>query len=55
MPTLSHHLDILKRAELLTSEKKGQFVIYSLNMTIIEDIFNWIVNIKHYDNEKNKK
>ena len=25
-PSISHHLDILKRADLITSEKKGQFV-----------------------------
>ena len=33
-PSISHHLDILKRADLITSEKKGQFVEYSLNTTI---------------------
>lgn len=47
MPTLSHHLDILKRADLLRSEKKGQYVIYSLNMTVLEDIYNWIVKLKN--------
>ena len=47
MPTLSHHLDILKQADILTSEKKGQFVYYSLNMTIIEDILQWILTIKN--------
>ncbi|HSI64467.1 MAG TPA: metalloregulator ArsR/SmtB family transcription factor, partial [Candidatus Saccharimonadia bacterium] len=30
-PTVSHHLDLLKRAGLVTSEKQGQFVIYSLS------------------------
>ena len=29
-PTISHHLDLLKQAELLTSEKKGQFIHYSI-------------------------
>ncbi len=45
-PSISHHLDILKRADLITSEKKGQFVNYSLNTTIIEDLLNWILTIK---------
>ena len=42
-PSISHHLDILKRADLISSEKKGQFVIYSLNTTIMEDVLKWIL------------
>ena len=29
-PSISHHLDKLKRAGLVTSLKKGQFVLYSI-------------------------
>ncbi|MBN1186710.1 MAG: winged helix-turn-helix transcriptional regulator [Bacteroidales bacterium] len=47
MPTLSHHLDILKRADLLTSEKKGQFVYYSLNLTVLDDVIHWLLQIKN--------
>lgn len=45
-PSISHHLDILKRADLISSEKKGQFVIYSLNTTIMEDVLKWILTFK---------
>ncbi len=45
-PSISHHLDILKRADLINSEKKGQFVEYSLNTTILEDLLNWILSLK---------
>lgn len=45
-PSISHHLDILKRADLITSEKKGQFVEYSLNTTILEDLLSWIITLK---------
>jgi len=45
-PSISHHLDILKRADLITSEKKGQFVIYSINTTIMEDVLQWILTFK---------
>jgi len=45
-PSISHHLDILKRADLVTSEKKGQFIVYSLNTTILEDLLNWILTLK---------
>ncbi|NDV41849.1 autorepressor SdpR family transcription factor [Flagellimonas sediminis] len=46
-PSISHHLDILRQADLVTSEKKGQFVEYSLNTTILEDLFNWILTLKN--------
>jgi len=45
-PSISHHLDILKRADLITSEKKGQFVEYSLNTSILEDVISWILTLK---------
>ena len=45
-PSISHHLDILKRAGLITSEKNGQFVEYSLNTSILEDLINWILTLK---------
>ncbi len=45
-PSISHHLDILRQANLVTSEKKGQFVEYSLNTTILEDLLNWILTLK---------
>lgn len=45
-PSISHHLDLLKRADLVTSEKKGQFILYSLNTTIVDDILKWIITLK---------
>jgi DNA-binding transcriptional ArsR family regulator len=44
--SISHHLEILKRADLVTSEKKGQFLLYSLNTSVLDDLFNWVVNLK---------
>lgn len=37
-PSISNHLSILKQADLVDAEKKGQNVIYSLNTSVIEDI-----------------
>jgi ArsR family transcriptional regulator len=45
-PSISHHLDILKRADLISSEKNGQFIIYSINTTIMEDVLQWILTFK---------
>ena len=46
-PSISHHLDILKRADLISSEKKGQYIQYSLNTSILEDLLSWILTIKN--------
>ena len=45
-PSISHHLDLLKQADLVSSTKKGQFVVYSLNTTIVDDILKWLINLK---------
>jgi len=45
-PSISHHLDILKRADLISSEKKGQFIQYSLNTSILEDLLSWVLTLK---------
>jgi len=44
-PSISHHLDLLKRADLVSSEKKGQYVFYSLNTTVMEDVMQWIISL----------
>ncbi|WP_448519406.1 autorepressor SdpR family transcription factor [Rhodoflexus sp.] len=48
-PSISHHLDLLRQAELVSSEKKGQFVIYSLNMTVVDEILQWFFRFKSSD------
>ena len=45
-PSISHHLDLLKQAGLVTAEKQGQFVLYSLNTTVIDDILGWLLTLK---------
>ncbi|MFA5270600.1 MAG: autorepressor SdpR family transcription factor [Patescibacteria group bacterium] len=39
-PSLSHHLNILKQANLISADKQGQKIIYSLNTTVFYDIIN---------------
>ena len=40
--TLSHHLSILKKAGLVDDNKKGTFVYYEINTSVMEDILAWI-------------
>lgn len=36
-PSISHHLSTLKQADLVLSEKHGQNIIYSLNLTTFQE------------------
>lgn len=40
-PSISHHLSILKNAELISDERQGQNIVYSLNTTVFEDMVKW--------------
>lgn len=37
-PSISRHLDVLKRAEILCCERRGSQMIYSLNLSAIEEM-----------------
>lgn len=43
LPTLSHHLDILKRAGLISSRRDGQKILYSLNLSVFEEVSEKII------------
>ena len=40
-PSISHHLNILKQANLVLSEKQGQNIIYSLNITTFQEALSF--------------
>lgn len=40
-PSISHHLEILRQANLVDTERRGQFIYYSLNTTGFEDAAKW--------------
>ncbi|HEY4325235.1 MAG TPA: autorepressor SdpR family transcription factor [Mucilaginibacter sp.] len=51
-PSISHHLDLLRQAGLVVSVKEGQFVYYSLNTTVMDEMLKWIINLQ---SQKNKR
>ncbi|MCI8310840.1 MAG: winged helix-turn-helix transcriptional regulator [Lachnospiraceae bacterium] len=44
--SLSHHLSILRHAGLIDDEKKGKYIFYTLNTTVLDDILNWMMSLK---------
>lgn len=45
-PSISHHLDLLKQAGLVEAEKNGQYITYSLNTTVVDEIAQWFLQFK---------
>lgn len=41
--SISHHLSILKQAGLVSDERKGQFIYYSLNTSVFEEVVGWFI------------
>ncbi|MCJ7508946.1 MAG: autorepressor SdpR family transcription factor [candidate division Zixibacteria bacterium] len=37
-PSISHHLSILKGADLVRIERDGQFLVYSINLSVMEEV-----------------
>ncbi|HEU5053161.1 MAG TPA: autorepressor SdpR family transcription factor [Hanamia sp.] len=50
-PSVSHHLELLKRAELVVSEKEGQYIYYSINTTVMDEMISWLMQF----NKKKKR
>ncbi|MFI5219253.1 MAG: autorepressor SdpR family transcription factor [Bacteroidia bacterium] len=51
-PSISHHLDLLKQANLVLSIRNGQFIEYSLNMTVMDEIAEWFIQFKQPSKKK---
>lgn len=42
-PSVSHHLELLKRAGLVVAVKEGQYVFYSINTTVMDEMLKWLM------------
>ena len=56
-PSVSHHLDLLRKAGLVVAQKEGQFVYYSINTTVMDDMLQWLLQFKKIANpiRKNRR
>ncbi|MCW3103511.1 MAG: sdpR 5 [Bacteroidetes bacterium] len=54
-PSISHHLDLLRQANVVMSIKEGQFVTYSLNTTVFDEMVKWVMDMSDKKEKKSKK
>ncbi len=43
--SLSHHFNVLKAADLVRTERRGQQIVYSLNTTVFEDVATLLLDL----------
>ncbi len=43
--SLSHHFNILKAADLVRNERRGQHIVYSLNTTVLQEATAMLLDI----------
>ena len=51
-PSVSRHLDVLKKAEIITVERRGTQLIYSLNLSTVQEIFVYMTELFETKEEK---
>lgn len=54
-PSVSRHLDVLKQAGIIVAERRGTTLLYSLNLTILQESLLEIIRLLQVDGEKNPR
>lgn len=44
--TVSYHLKILKKADLIRETREKNFIFYELNLTVLEELMVWLSDLK---------
>ena len=44
--SISHHLSVLKESDLVWDEKKGKYIYYELNTSVVDELLSWVISLK---------
>ena len=44
--TVSHHLSVLREAGLITDDKRGKYIYYELNLSVLDEITGWLAGLR---------
>lgn len=50
--TISYHLNILKKADLVTETREKNFIYYDLNVSVVEEVMLWLSELKGEKNHE---
>lgn len=53
--TISYHLNVLKKADLVMEERQKNFIYYELNTSVIEEVMMWLSGLKGAKNDDEGK
>ena len=52
--TISHHLSVLKQADLVAERREKNFIYYELNTSVLEDMMVWLADLKGSKRDENE-
>lgn len=52
--TISHHLSVLKQADLVVESREKNFIYYELNTSVLEDMMVWLADLKGSKRNENE-
>ena len=45
--TISHHLSVLKQADLILDRREGKYIYCQLNLSVFEELLSWLKDFTH--------
>lgn len=48
-PTISHHLSLLKDADLIAVRRDRNTLYYSIKTSVVEDLYSFFLDLKEHD------
>ncbi len=52
--TISYHLSILKKAELVFETREKNYIYYDLNTSVIEEVMLWLTSLKEVNENESE-
>ena len=53
--TISYHLGILKKADLVFEQRENNFIYYELNTSVVEEVMLWLSDLRGGNENVEKK
>lgn len=44
--SISHHLAVLRDSGLITDDRRGKYIYYELNMTVLDELLGWAADLR---------